>query len=131
MIDWVGSLCRDWGAHKRWIYADIQQPMPSIMGKILDEGRYAASHHRPSQRFKEVFSVNSLAISRAIVGIRPELLATLVVEYIYLEPLANRPGMVGELNGKRISLRTYWRRIHRAHCYIASRVELPEEAEVA
>lgn len=131
MIGWVDSLCGDWGAHKRWVYADVQQPMPSMMGKIMDEGEYAASHHRPSQRYAEVFSPNSLVVSRAIIGIKAELMAVLVVHYIYAQPLAQRPGMVSELNGKRISLRTYWRRIHRAHCFIASRLELPPEAIAA
>lgn len=131
MIGWVGSLCEDWGAHKRWVYADVQQPLPSIMGKILDEGRYAASHKRTSQSYKEVFSPNSLLISRAIVGIKPELMAVMVIHYIYNPPLARRPELVGQLHGKRISLRTYWRRIHRAHCYIASKLEMPPEAEAA
>ena len=125
MIGWVDSLCQDWGAHKRWVYADIQQPMASMMGKIMDEGKYAAGHHRPGQRFPEVFSENSLVISRSIVGIKPELLATIVIHYIYIEPLASRPVLVGRLHGKAVSLRTYWRRIHRAHCYIASKIETP------
>jgi hypothetical protein len=128
MIGWVDSLCGDWGAHKRWVYADIQQPLPSLMGKIVDEGRYAASHHRPSQHYAEVFSQNSLVISRAIIGIRPDLLATLVVHYVYAEPLVRRPGMVGQLHGKPLSLRTYWRRLHRAHCFIASQLQVPPNA---
>lgn len=131
MIGWVDSLCRDWGAHKYWVYADIQHPLPSIMGKIMDEGKYAASHHRPSQRYAEVFSPNSLVISRAIIGIQPELLAVMTVQYIYAFPLSERPRRVGELHGKQLSLRTYWRRIHRAHCFIASRLELPPEAVAA
>lgn len=131
MIGWVDSLCGDWGAHKRWVYADVQEPMPSMMGKILDEGRYAASHHRPGQRYKEVFCPNSLVVSRAIIGIKAELLATLVVHYVYLEPMERRPVMVGQLHGKALSLRTYWRRIHRAHCFIASRLEVPPEAVAA
>lgn len=131
MIGWVHSLCGDWGAHKRWVYADVVQPIPSLMGKIVDEGRYAASYHRPAQSFKEVFSRNSLEVSRAIIGIRPELLAVLVVHYIYRAPLPDKPGLVGELHGKPISLRTYWRRVHRAHCYIASRLELCPTEEIA
>lgn len=132
MIGWVDSLCRDWGAHKRWVYSDVVSPsMPSMMGKILDEGRYAASHHRSGQRFDEVFSPNSLVVSRAIHGIKPELLATMVVHYIYTDPLSNKPSMVGELNGKQVSLRTYWRRIHRAHCYLASKMESPPESVAA
>jgi hypothetical protein len=131
MIGWVDSLFCDFGAHKRWVYADIQQPMPSMMGKIMDEGQYAASHHRAGQRFDEVFSPNSLVISRAIVGLRSDLLAVLIVHYVYTAPLAHKPVMVGQLHGKPISLRTYWRRIHRLHCWIATRLELPPEAVAA
>lgn len=131
MIGWVDSLCRDWGAHKHWVYADVIEPMPSMMGKIMDEGKYAASHHRPSQRYAEVFSPNSLVVSRAIIGIKAELLAVLTVHYIYAFPLSERPVRVGQLHGKALSLRTYWRRIHRAHCFIASRLELPPEAIAA
>lgn len=131
MIGWVNSLCEDWGAHKRWVYADIIEPMPSIMGKIFDEGQYAASHRGYGQSYKEVFSPNSLVISRAIVGIEPELLATLVIQYVYIAPLSQRPVMVGRLHGKPLSLRTYWRRIHRAHCYIASTIEVPPEVFAA
>lgn len=131
MIGWVDSLCNDWGAHKRWVYGDVIQPIPSLMGKIVDEGRYAAGYRRTSPHFEEVFSINSLQISRAIATIKPELLAVMVVHYIYSEPLDKRPKMVGELHGKAISLRTYWRRIHRAHCFIASRLELPPAAEAA
>jgi hypothetical protein len=131
VIGWVDSLCNDWGAHKRWVYADVIEPLPSIMGKILDEGRYAASHHRPSQQYKEVFSPNSLVVSRAIIGIKPELMAVMVVHYIYGQSLSKRPEMVRQLHGKPVSLRTYWRRIHRAHCYIASKLEMPPEAAAA
>jgi hypothetical protein len=130
MIGWVDSLCEDWGSHKRWVYADVQQPLPCILGRLIEEG-FGASHHKPGQHFPEVFSPNSLAVSRAINGIKPELLAVMIVHYMYVPPLAKRPGMVGELHGKKISLRTYWRRIHRLHCYIASKLEIPPAQEVA
>jgi hypothetical protein len=130
MIGWVNSLCSDWGAHKRWVYAEVIHPIPCVLGRIIEEG-FGASHHRPGQRFQEVFSENSLVVSRAVVGMKPELMAVMVVHYVYTAPLADRPRMVGELNGRPISLRTYWRRIHRAHCYIASRLEMPPAVRAA
>jgi hypothetical protein len=127
MIGWVDSLCSDWGAHKRWVYADIVHPLPSVMGRIMDEGKYAAAHRRTAQNFKEVFSPNSLVVSRALVGMKPELVAVMVVHYIYDVPLSKKPGLVTVLHGKPISLRTYWRRIHRAHCHLATNMETPPE----
>lgn len=130
MIGWVGSLCEDWGAHKRWVYADIVHPIPSVLGRIREE-RDGASYRAPSQYTPEVFSPNSLVISRAIIGIPAELLAVLVIEYIYDAPLAKRPILVGQLHGKPISLRTYWRRLHRAHCFIASKLKVPPDSAAA
>lgn len=132
MIGWVDSLCGDWGAHKRWVYAEVVHPLPSVMGRIMDEGKYAASHRRVSQNFKEVFSPNSLVVTRAMIGMKAELVAVMVIHYIYTDaPLSQRPVLVGRLHGKPLSLRTYWRRIHRAHCYLASKMEMPPESAEA
>lgn len=134
MIGWVDSMCKDWAVHKQRVhgYPEVVS-LPSTLGQrgLCDQYRHTkrvgrdairsvATRGVPKRRFKEVWTENSLNVARAIQGMTAEKLAVMTVHYLYPEQMTKRVVLVQELNGKEISERTYWRRLHGVHCHIAA-----------
>lgn len=139
MIGWVHTLCNDWAAHKIRIHAYVeQQSLPGTLGQRALNTQYrrgkrvgrepirtVATRGVPVVRYPEVWSENALAVQRAMEGMPAEFRALITIHYLYPVPLTRRLEMVANLNGgKLLSTRTYWRRVHSAHCWIASKLPL-------
>lgn len=137
MIGWVDSLCRDWGAHKIHLHAYTQvQPLRGTLeqrsmcaqyrrGKRIGREpiRAVATRGVPVVRYPEVWSDNALHVQRAIQGMPALQRAQMTVHYLYAVPLERRIELIANLNGgKAMSVRTYWRVLHRVHCWIASKL---------
>ncbi len=136
MIGWVDSLCEDWAAHKIRVHGyPVIVPLASTLGQRSmctqykrgkrtgrEPIRSVATRGVPKRRFPEVHSENSLAVARAIQGMPQDKLAVLTIHYLYRVPQAEKIDLVRQLHGKPLSLRTYWRRIHGAHCWIAAKI---------
>lgn len=134
MIGWVDSMCKDWAGHKLSVhgYPEIV-PLPSTLGQrgLCDQYRSrkrigrepiraVGTRGTPKRNFKEVWSENALHVARAIGDMPAEKLAVMTVHYLYPEGMPRKVSLVQELNGKQISERTYWRRLHGVHCHIAA-----------
>lgn len=139
MIGWVDSLCKDWAAHKQRVYGNtVIQPIPGTLGNVRSGGRVkikglaqrvgrqpirsVGTRGTPIQRHQEVFSRNALAVAQAVQDLPPEKLAVLTVHYLYPCHVSKKLSLVHVLHGKPLNLRTYYRRIHGVHCWIASRI---------
>ena len=137
MIGWVDTLCRDWADHKNRIYAYIEdQPLRGTLEQrsICDQYRRGkrvgrepirsvATRGVPRVRYPEVWSENALNVQRAIQGMPALQRAQMTVHYLYAVPLERRIELIANLNGgKAFSARTYWRVLHRVHCWIASKL---------
>lgn len=139
MIGWVDTLCKDWAAHKIRVHGtDYIQPIRGTLGNVRSEGmvaikggakrvgrqplRAVSTRGTPVQRYPEVWHPNALAVARAIDGLPPEKLAVLTVHYLYPCHVQKKLSLVEVLHGKPLNLRTYYRRIHGVHCWIAARV---------
>ena len=137
MIGWVDSLCRDWGAHKIRVHAYIQvQPLHGTLeqrsmcaqyrrGKRVGREpiRAVATRGVPVVRYPEVWSDNALNVQRAIQGMPAIQRAQMTIHYLYAVPVDRKIELVANLNGgKAMSTRTYWRGLHRVHCWIASKL---------
>lgn len=135
MIGWVDSLCRDWGAHKIRLHAYLQvQPLRGTLGQrsMCDQYRRGKRVGReplravgtrgvPVVRYPEVWSDNALNVQRAIQGMPAIQRAQMTVHYLYPVPVGRKIELVADLNGgKAMSPRTYWRGLHRVHCWIAA-----------
>lgn len=142
MIGWVHTLCNDWAAHKIRIHAYTQQvPLQGTLGQRAlctqyrrgkrigrDAIRTVATRGVPVVRFDEVWSENALAVQRAMEGMPTECRALITIHYLYSVSPERRIEMVANLNGgKPMSLSTYWRRLHSAHCWIASKLPLTSD----
>jgi hypothetical protein len=139
LIGWVDTLCKDWAAHKIRVYGQpAQQPIPGTLGNVRSEGlsaikagakrvgrqpiRSVATRNTPEQHHQEVFSRNALAVAQAVADLPAEKLAVLTVHYLYPCHVQKKLSLVHVLHGKPLNLRTYYRRIHGVHCWIASRI---------
>lgn len=141
MIGWVHTLCNDWAAHKIRIHAYTQeQSLPSTLGQRTLSMQYRGGKRMgrepirtvgtrgvPVVRYPEVWSENALAVQRAMEGMPAENRALITIHYLYSVSPERRIEMVANLNGgKLMSLSTYWRRLHSAHCWIASKLPLTD-----
>lgn len=141
MIGWVDTLCNDWAAHKIRIHAYTQiQPLPSTLGQRSLSTQYrrgkrvgrepirsVGTRGVPAVRYEEVWTENALVVQRAMEGMPAAVRALITIHYLYPVPLQRRLELVADLNGgKLISPRTYWRQVHRAHCWIASKMPLTD-----
>lgn len=139
MIGWVHTLCNDWAAHKIRIHAYTQvQSLPGTLGQRTLSAQYrrgkrvgrepiraVATRGVPVVRFDEVWTENALSVQRAMDGMPAKYRALITIHYLYPVPLERRLDLVANLNGgKLVSARTYWRRVHSAHCWIASKLPL-------
>lgn len=142
MIGWVHTMCHDWAAHKIRVHAYTQeQPLPGTLGQRTLSMQYrrgkrmgrepirtVATRGVPVVRYPEVWSENALAVQRALEGMPAANRALITIHYLYTVSPERRIEMIANLNGgKVISLSTYWRRLHRAHCWIASKLPLTSE----
>jgi hypothetical protein len=142
MIGWVHSLCNDWASHKIRIHAYTQQqPLPGTLGQRTLSMQYrrgkrigrepirtVATRGVPVVRFDEVWTENALAVQRAMEGMPAKYRALITIHYLYTVSPERRLQMLANLNGgKVISLSTYWRWLHSAHCWIASKLPLTNE----
>jgi len=142
MIGWVHSLCNDWASHKIRVHAYTQQqPLASTLGQASTNTQYrrgkrvgrdpirsVATRGVPVVRYPEVWSENALAVQRAMEGMPAEYRAQITIHYLYTVSPERRIEMLANLNGgKVISLSTYWRRLHSAHCWIASKMPLTND----
>jgi hypothetical protein len=143
MIGWVDTLCNDWAAHKIRTHAYVQvQPLQGTLGQRLICDQYrrgkrigrepirtVATRGVPRVHYPEVWSENALAVQRAMEGMPAINRALITIHYLYSVSPQRRIEMVVNLNGgKPMSLSTYWRRLHRAHCWIASKMPLTDGA---
>mgnify|MGYP001608707373 FL=1 len=143
MIGWVDSLCNDWAAHKTRVHAYLQvQPLSGTLGQRSMCAQYrrgkrvgrepirtVATRGVPVVRYDEVWTENSLAVQRAMEGMPAKFRALITIHYLYSVSPDRRIELVANLNGgKLISLSTYWRRLHSAHCWIASKMPLTSGA---
>jgi hypothetical protein len=143
MIGWVHSLCNDWADHKIRIHAYTQiQPLNGTLGQRSicvqyrrgkrvgrEPIRAVGTRGVPVVRFDEVWTENALAVQRAMEGMPAKYRALITIHYLYTVSPERRIEMLANLNGgKAISLSTYWRRLHSAHCWIASKMPLTSEA---
>jgi len=141
MIGWVHTLCNDWAAHKRHIHEYTQQqPLPGTLGQRALCVQYrrgkrigrepistVATRGVPVVRYQEVWSENALAVQRAMEGMPAINRALITIHYLYSVSPERRIEMVANLNGgKPMSLSTYWRRLHSAHCWIAGKMPLTD-----
>ena len=139
MIGWVHTLCNDWAAHKIRIHAYTQiQPLPSTLGQRSlntqyrrgkrvgrDPIRTVPTRGVPAVRYDEVWTENALAVQRAMEGMPAGLRALITIHYLYPVSQQRKTELVANLTGgKLISPSTYWRRVHRAHCWIAAKMPL-------
>lgn len=147
MIGWVHTLCNDWAGHKVRVHAYTQErSLPGTLGqralcvqyrrgkRIGREAiRTVATRGVPVVRYPEVWSENALAIQRAMEGMPAKYRALITIHYLYDRfSLPRKIEMVAELNGGKImSERTYWRGLHSAHCYIASKLPPLSMGQVA
>lgn len=144
MIGWVDTLCNDWAAHKIRVHAYTQvQPLPSTLGQRMLNTQYrrgkrvgrepirtVATRGVPVVRYPEVWSENALTVQRAMEGMPTECRALITIHYLYTVSPERRIEMVANLNGgKLMSLSTYWRRLHSAHCWIASKLPLTSDLQ--
>lgn len=142
MIGWVHSLCNDWASHKIRVHAYTQiQSLPSTLGQRMLNTQYrrgkrvgrepirtVATRGVPVVRYPEVWSENALAVQRSMEGMPTEYRALITIHYLYTVSPERRIEMLANLNGgKVISLSTYWRRLHSAHCWIASKLPLTND----
>jgi hypothetical protein len=137
VIGWVDTLCRDWADHKQRIHAYLQvTPLHGTLGqrslctqyrrgkRIGREAiRTVATRGVPVVRYPEVWSENALAVQQAMEGMPADRRALITIHYLYPVSPQRRIELVANLNGgKLISLSTYWRRLHSAHCWIAAKM---------
>jgi hypothetical protein len=139
MIDWVDSMCKEWAAHKQRTYGSTEiRSIPSTLGSVRSEGlsaiksgarrigrepvRAVGTRGTPTQHYPEVFSRNALAVARTLEGLPAEKLAVLTVHYLYPCHVEKKLALVHVLHGKPLNIRTYYRRIHGVHCWIAAKM---------
>lgn len=142
MIGWVHTLCNDWAAHKIRVHAYTQQqPLQGTLGQRALCAQYrrgkrvgrepirtVATRGVPVVRYPEVWSENALAVQRAMEGMPAVNRALITIHYLYSVSPERRIEMVANLNGGKVmSLSTYWRRLHSAHCWIASKMPLTSD----
>lgn len=137
MIEWVDDMCKHWAAHKQRTHGDVViQPIQGTLGSVRSEGlsaiksrgrrlgrepiRAVGTRGTPVQRFPEVWSRDALAVAQALEGIPAEKRAVLIVHYLYPCHVNKKLALVHVLHGKPLNIRTYYRRIHGAHCWIAA-----------
>jgi hypothetical protein len=137
VIGWVDSLCEDWASHKIRVhgYPEIVK-IPGTLGQRLMCTQYKRTSRIgraairsvptraiPARLFLEVWTDNALSVARAIEDMPKEKLAVMTVHYLYPVPRNQmRLALVEQLHGKPLSLRTYWRRLHGVHCWIAAKL---------
>jgi hypothetical protein len=141
MIGWVHTLCNDWAAHKRHIHEYTQQqPLPGTLGQRAlcvqyrrgkrvgrEPIRTVATRGVPVVRYPEVWTENALAVQRAMEGMPAVNRALITIHYLYPVSVPRKIEMVANLSGgKLMSPSTYWRRVHSAHCWIASKIPLTD-----
>jgi len=144
MIGWVDTLCNDWAFHKRRIYEYLEhQSLPGTLGQRTLNAQYrrgkrvgrepirtVATRGVPVVRYPEVWSENALAVQRAMEGMPAGNRALITIHYLYTVSPQRRLELIANLNGgKPISLSTYWRRLHRAHCWIAAKMPLTNDQQ--
>ena len=139
MIEWVDSLCMAWARHKQSVHGPTPiQPIRGTLGNVRSEGlsaiksgakrigrqpiRSVATRGQPVQRYPEVWGEDALKIARAIDGLPQEKLAVLTVHYLYLCHVDKKLSLVHKLHGKPLNVRTYYRRLDGAHCWIAAHI---------
>jgi hypothetical protein len=141
MIGWVHTLCNDWAAHKIRTHAYTQvQPLQGTLGQRTLSAQYrrgkrvgrepirtVATRGVPVVRYPEVWSENALAVQRAMEGMPAKYRAQITIHYLYPVSVTRKIEMVANLSGgKLMSPSTYWRRVHSAHCWIASKLPLTD-----
>jgi hypothetical protein len=141
MIGWVHTLCNDWAAHKIRVHAYTQQqPLRGTLGERSLSAQYrrgkrigrepirtVATRGVPVVRHQEVWSENALAVQRAMEGMPAKYRAQITIHYLYPVSVPRKIEMVANLSGGNLmSPSTYWRRIHSAHCWIASNMPLTD-----
>lgn len=131
MIDWVDAWCKDWGNQRALLAAHVVQPLPSIFGKILDEGMFAAgSGGRPNQPTHAALTGNALkihvAIQRAIEARRftERMYLVMAAHYIAGGKMAWKAKVLG------LSQVGYYRMLHKIHVRLTRFMDDPEPTNV-
>lgn len=130
MIAWVDEVCRDWGAHKRWImHGTGGWPEKSILGRLIEEGP-GAGHETFGSRVPikdppEAYVLVSVALQR--MAATHELGKPIEVIHAHYTKNGKASSKAPELG---VSVKQYWNLLHTAHAFIAG-MATPKEEEAA
>jgi hypothetical protein len=111
-----------WGAQKRALYRDRDQPIASQLGQIKrDRNAAGAGDARLRQRWAEVYRGDAVAVQRIVLHLR-ELPRTVVTYHYLLRPY---PVTATELAAALdIKKRDYWRHLELATAAVDSGLQL-------